>query len=73
MTFERLPPSAVLGLLGVLVLELLLVGCVAIAGPCDLTRERSGWRLACDTGGAAVVVPPSTLQTIVAPVPEANP
>jgi hypothetical protein len=42
-----------------------LLGCVAMAGPCDLSREPAGWRLACEHGGTAIVAPPSTLQTLV--------
>jgi hypothetical protein len=42
-----------------------LAACVAIVGPCDLAREPVSWRLKCDAAGTAVVVPPSTLQTIV--------
>lgn len=41
---------------------LLLAACVAIVGPCTLTRER----FACEAAGTAVVIPPSTLRTIVA-------
>jgi hypothetical protein len=51
----------------------LLSACVAIAGPCELSREPTSWRLSCDRAGTAIVVPPSTLSTIVPAASGARP
>jgi hypothetical protein len=56
-----------------LVGALLLAACVAIAGKCELSRQPVSWSLACDQGGTAVVVPPSTLSTMMPAASGARP
>jgi hypothetical protein len=51
----------------------LLSACVAIVGECDLAREPQSWSLRCGQGGSAIVVPPSTLSTIVPAASGAKP